>query len=81
MYSNNILNFQESILNLKCLYKKKSGNLLNSPCGCNFFLYRKLKIHLMVIILGSRGRKKYDDQNLHHLKTNFQKFVKKWKLT
>ena len=31
MYSNNILNFQESYDNFKCLYKKKCGNLLTAP--------------------------------------------------
>ena len=31
MYSNNILNFSRVYDNFRCLYKKKSGNLLNEP--------------------------------------------------
>ena len=36
MYSNNIVNFQESKTILKCQYKKKSGNLLKAPRICRY---------------------------------------------
>ena len=34
MYSNNILNFQESVTILNACTKKKSGNLLKAPSMC-----------------------------------------------
>ena len=37
MYSNNILNFQESMTILNA-YTKKSGNLLNAPCRTQYCL-------------------------------------------
>ena len=50
MYSNNILNFQESTTILNACTKKKSGNLLNAPRNSNNHSVSSNYFHLIKVI-------------------------------
>ena len=48
MYSNNILNFQESMTILNAC-KKQSGNLLKTPC---VYVYIYIYIYIYIVLFG-----------------------------
>ena len=50
MYSNNILNFQESMTILNAC-TKKSGNLLNAPCVYIYiYIHRHMQIYIYIYV-------------------------------